>query len=289
MRELSFKSPQRHIPASDRMSETSPSSPRATPTFRSAIKSCLAGLLPKGVILKRLFPLLFVILVVTTLVAGIIFPTAYDWRYMPISALGDPGDNPDGFWLMSINGVVLCVMFIPVIGFIHHHLKVICRGMAGVGTFFAIVGVAGLTLTSVLVGSTILGSRTHENLALAAFLGFLFALFFWGFPLVKDRMSRYGGRRQFNARLMALATVLMWGIVAGMASGLGLKEVFFGDIGSGGLEWIDPSNPGYLGPASIWVSFPFWEWLLFWSMISSFVMVVAMAPSVVEPLAPRAK
>jgi hypothetical protein len=211
------------------MSETSPSSPRATPAFKPIIKSYIAGLFPKDVLLKRLFPLLFFTLVMTTLAAGIVFPTAYDWRYMAISALGSPEENPPGFWLMSLNGVCLCVLLVPVIGFVHRHLRVICRGMAGLGTVFAWVGVVGLTLTSVLVGSTVLGGRTHENLALVAFLGFLFALFFWGFPLIKDRMPRYHGKRQFDGRLMAVATVMMWAIVIGMATGLGLEDPLFGE------------------------------------------------------------
>lgn len=156
-------------------------------------KACISGLLPKNNILRCLFQLLFVMLGVTKLIAGIIFPTAYDWRYMVISAIGDPGDNQDGFWLMLINGVVLCAMHFPVVDFIYRHLKVICRCMAILGTIFVLVGIIGLTLTSALVGSTILGARTHENLALVAFRGFLLALFFWGFPLLKDRLPRLDG------------------------------------------------------------------------------------------------
>jgi hypothetical protein len=271
---------------------TAPSfSPRATPSVKTFLKTFVTGLLPKDVLLKRVFPLLFFTLIITTLAAGMVFPTAYDWRYMAISALGSPEDNPAGFWLMSLNGVCLCVLLIPVIGFIHRHLRVICRGMAGLGTVFASIGVVGLTLTSVLVGSTMLGSRTHENLALAAFLGFLFALFFWGFPLIKDRIPRYHGKRQFDGRLMAIATVMMWVIVIGMATGLGLEDLLYGNVpglGNVGIEWIDPYHPDFVIPMPVWVSFPFWEWLLFWGMLACFVMIVMMLPATVEPLIPRA-
>nr|MDO8110906.1 DUF998 domain-containing protein [Candidatus Sigynarchaeota archaeon] len=264
----------------------------ALPASTSFFKMYFCGLLPKEFILKRLFPALLIIQAMAMLVADLVFPTPFDWRYMAISALGYPDDNPSGFWIMSVGGVCLSVLLIPAIGFIYRHLRVICPGAAGLGMIFASIGVVGLILTSVLVGSTILGGRTHENLALIAFAGFLFGLFIWGFPLIKDRMPRYNGKKQFDFRVMRIAFTMIWAIIIGMATCLALNEVVYGNVpglGSVDISWIDPNNPDFVMPMPSWASFAMWEWLLYWGMLIYFMLLVVMIPPTVEPLLPRTK
>jgi hypothetical protein len=239
------------------------------------------GTFSKKMMLTRLIPAVVIVLLVPLFIANLMFPTAYDWRYLVISALLSTEDNPGWNAFPALGMTAAGILMIGFLGYYQKHLGKICRGSTGVGTAFMLVGIIGLIgvgtigqagglipeFHAFLVANHV--GKLHEYLAALGFLGVVFAAIFYGCPILKDHAK---GAKQFNMRAFWGSIVpLLIGVV-----GLALSSLFNAVAYEGAGN---PANPDItdagLYPAGI--SFAFWEWILFVGVavfIVTFPMVV---------------
>ncbi len=238
------------------------------------IRAFLRGEVEKKWLLTRLLPAIITIIGLSLLISGLLFPTVYDWRYMVISDLMSATANSPGFMFASGGIAVSGILAIPLVGYLHRRLRVICRFTTSVGTFFLLLGIVGMISVGILYD---VPERTHVYVAAVAFLGLLFCFFFYGFPMLKDRMARFHGRRQFNGRLMAISFAMLWFAFLGTALSALYVEVTPNDWGWTGLDWIEKGAP-------VLASFALWEWIVLVSLLTNLLLLVAMIPETVQPL-----
>lgn len=234
------------------------------------IKSFLNGDLSKELLIKRLIPITMIIMGLSILFSNLLFPEAFDWRYMVISDLTSSTHNPDGFLVLSIGMAICGVLLIPLAGYMHKKLAVICRGTAIIGTLFFYVGIIGLISVGLIYDAPGQPNRLHENLAIVAFAGLLLSIFFWGFPMMK-------GRKQFDTKKMVFAFGMMWFAVLGVALSSLYLEIVPNDWGWVGIDWIEKGAP-------VLASFALWEWIAFMSLLVYIILLVDMTPEIMEPL-----
>ncbi|HME56327.1 MAG TPA: hypothetical protein VKM55_29275 [Candidatus Lokiarchaeia archaeon] len=240
---------------------------------KNGLSAFFQGTITKKTMLTRLIPLILAILGVTIFIANFVFPTAYDWRYMVLSALSEPGDNPAGYLFPTIGMTIAGLLMIPFPGYYQKKLGKICRGSTGVGSFFmivAIVGMIGLSTISLVVTGI---KNFHEILAGLAFIGIIFAGSFYGCPIIKDNAK---GAKQFNMRLFRISMIVMWSPVVGMAASALYIAIVNPPWSWTGFSWIAMGVPP-------WMSFAFWEWLLFVAVLAFVVMLAIMVPENVTP------
>nr|MDO8083165.1 hypothetical protein [Candidatus Sigynarchaeum springense] len=253
------------------------------------------GTFSRKTLLTRLIPLILAVLLITLFVAGLMFPTAYDWRYLVISALLSTGDNP--FWstFPAIGMTVGGVLMIGFLGYYQKKLGKICRGTTGVGTAFMLIAIIGLIGVGTIgqAGELIpefhailddIGlEKLHEYLAALGFLGVVFTAIFYSCPVLKDHFQ---GAKQFNMRtfLAGLVPILI-GVV-----GLALSSLFTALTDWGG-PLGNPANPDIAdaGKYPAFISFAFWEWILFVGVVVYIVTLAILVPENVVPFEKRKK
>lgn len=243
------------------------------------IADYVRGQVSRAFLLKKLFPLIYIIYIIGILIANLCYPGVYDWRYMVMSELGSAQANPSGFYFLVIGGFFLGIGLIPLIGYVYKHLNVIDRGTAFVGALWFLIGALCLIVLGVTTFIPDLPQRTHENLAILGLLGLLLALFFWGFPLIKDSLPRFHGHRQFNVKLMILGFGLMWFIVLGALAGVLYVEISEVEWGWVSLEWLE-----YNPPPPIWASLALWEWMVIFGLMIYLVILIIIIPEEVQAL-----
>jgi hypothetical protein len=237
------------------------------------------GDISKKYLLTRILPAGFGIYLFGLLIANLFYPGVYDWRYMVISELGNAEANPIGYYFNVIPGLIMGIFLIPLVGYITRHLSVICRGTAFVGGFFFLLGLVCLVALGLTTFIPNLPRRTHENLAMIAFVGLLFGIFFWGFPIIKDHIRKFHGLRQFNFKVMIVGFCMMWFIIFGAGAGtlyISNSEIDFGWVS---LDWLT-----YNPPPPIWASLALWEWALVISLLFYLVLLVYSIPEEVQSL-----
>ena len=241
------------------------------------VKDFLTGKVEKEFLVRRLVPVLILIMWICILISNLFFPTAYDWRYMVISDLTSPHDNPKGFLFLSIGMGICGALMIPIPGYMHRRLKVFLPKTTIFGTFFFSLGVLGLISVGLIYDQPGQPNRLHENLAIVAFGGLLFGIFFWGFPIIKDNLPRYHGKRQFDPKLWWLAVGMMWFGVLGTGLSTVYLEVVDNDWGWVGIDWIGTGAP-------VLASFAVWEWMIFIFLLFYIYILIKVTPETVEPL-----
>jgi hypothetical protein len=259
----------------------------------NALSKFFNGTFSKKTMLTRLVPLILAVLLVTLFIAGLMFPAAYDWRYLVISALLSTEDNPLWNAFPAIGMTVAGILMIGFLGYYQKKLGKICRGSAGVGTAFLLIGIIGL------IGVGTIGQagelipefkafllvndieKLHEYLAALGFLGVVFAAIFYGCPILKDHFQ---GAKQFNMRLFLAGLVpILIGVV-----GLALSSLFNALVDLG-IPDTNPANPSVedAGKYPAWISFAFWEWILFVGVVVYIVSFAILVPEEVKPFEKR--
>ena len=121
--------------------------------IRNRLVAFIKGEVTKQWLLRRLFPIIFAIIITTAMVSNLLFPTAYDWRYMVISSLMSSTENPQGFMYLSAGVAATGILLIPLIGYLFRRLKLICRWTTSAGIAFLILGIVGMVLTGMIYDS----------------------------------------------------------------------------------------------------------------------------------------
>jgi hypothetical protein len=188
-------------------------------------------------------------------IAGELYPSEYDWRYMTISSLLYPERNPDGYrWAWG--GVALCGLggFCWISGvFSNRRLSNAANsplGMWAMGLgYICMVGCALLPARFLHI------PRSHDILALSAFVGVCIGTVHMTYCVVVRSLGRR--TRSFPVRPWIYACVI---------AGAALFPILLVSITQAyvsralphlpwvGLEWREQGIPAYL-------SFAFWEWV----------------------------
>ncbi|MBS0580707.1 MAG: hypothetical protein JSR36_15730 [Proteobacteria bacterium] len=189
------------------------------------------------------------------LMAGHLYPSEYDWRYMTMSNLVYPERNPAGH-LWASGGIVLCGL-----SGLYWTTALLRRAhQAGerssrVGTSALRVGFFSMACCAVLPERLWPIPKAHEFLALTAFLCLCLGMAYQSFRtvgefLVRQQGSSTQGTRRYAGLAVAvpLAPVLLAGLVQ-LYVARRLPQLPWV-----GLAWRDLGVPRYL-------SFAFWEWV----------------------------
>jgi hypothetical protein len=241
----------------------------------------LQGKVDKSFLLHKIIPISYVIYIIGILIADLLYPNAFDWRYMVISELGNSASNPQGYYFSVIAGLIMGIMIIPFVGYVYRHLSIICRFTTFIGCLFCAIGLIGLIALGVTTFIPNMPNRTHENLAMTGFAGLILAIFFWGFPLIKDRLKRYHGLRQFNFKLMLLGFISIWSVVLSAGGAALYIEVAKVNWGWVSLDWLtlNPHPP-------VLASLALWEWAGVFCILLFYFLLIQMMPEEVKPLKP---
>jgi hypothetical protein len=241
---------------------------------RKMISAFFSGSISRKAMLVRLNPLIIAALCIPIFIANLIFPTKYDWRYMVLSALSSPNDNPQVYLLPSIGMTIAGVLMIPFLGYYQKKLGKVCRGSTGVGTFFMFIAIFSMigvsTISQVLVGV----KNLHEIFAVLGFLGVILAGSFYGCPILKDRLK---GAKQFDMRLYWAGILALWVPVIGLAVSQLYIAIVKPSWGYVGIQWITSQQ------VPVVMSLAFWEWLMFVDIIMFVVLLAVMVPETVLP------
>ncbi|MEX2683488.1 MAG: hypothetical protein Q6373_018065 [Candidatus Sigynarchaeota archaeon] len=261
----------------------------------NAIFKFFKGTFSRKTMLTRLVPSILAILLVTLFIAGLMFPKAYDWRYLVISALLSTQHNPIWNAFPAIGMTVGGILMIGMLGYYQKRLGKICRGTTGVGTAFLLVAIIGLIgvgtigqagelipeFHAILVDAGL--EKLHEYLAALGFLGVVFTAIFYSCPILKDH---FRGAKQFNMRIFLASLVpILVGVV-----GLALSSLYTA-LTEWGSPLGNPANPRVedAGKYPAWISFAFWEWILFIGVVIYIVMLAVLVPETVIPFEKRNK
>lgn len=236
------------------------------------------GDISRHFVIGRLLPLLLCFFFGGIFLSNLWYPTEYDWRYLTISELMNPLLNSDGQYFLSI-AIILCgILLIPVSGYLYRKMRVICLKTAKVGKFSMLMGCVGLILLGFIPDTDELDPYHQASAALIA-CGMISAYLCWWVIMRKDRLPKYGGKRQFNRRLMVTGIFLMWFVIVGMLLSQGIRLVIQGDLSYEGLAWRA------LG-LSVFMSIALWEWWFFMTFVIYLALLMFMVPEIVQPLNP---
>jgi hypothetical protein len=188
-------------------------------------------------------------------IAEQLYPSEYDWRYMTISSLLYPERNPDGYrWAWG--GVALCglggLCWVAALIWMRRRSN---AANWPVGIWAMGLGYICMVCCALLPARFLHISRSHDILALAAFVGLCIGTVHLTYCAVDQRLQRRA--RTFPGR--------PW-IYAGGIAGAALLPILLVSITQAyvsrtlpqlpwvGLEWRQQGVPAYL-------SFAFWEWV----------------------------
>jgi hypothetical protein len=205
-----------------------------------------------------LLPLAAVVLWGGLLMAAHRFPTEFDWRYMTVSVLLSPKDNPNvRHWAAA--GVGLCGLVILVWTFVvgrSGDRAASARRRRPRGVYWLRWGGACMVGSGVLPFHLLGLAKTHELLTLLAFIG----LCLGAVRLAIEWMRQWGSRRGARShRSSVVGTLLACVLIAPIVlAGLAQLYVFYvlPQLHWVGLAWRARGVPVYL-------SFAFWEWVTF--------------------------
>ncbi|MHA1734283.1 MAG: hypothetical protein ACTSU5_20280 [Promethearchaeota archaeon] len=227
----------------------------------------------RGKYLKVVWPTCVGLALAFLAVARLLWPASspqYCDAWETISGLGNAGDNPVGFLFFQLAMVAVGVLVVPTFLYLHPRLSRHHRVAALLGTFWMVVGAAGMLLTGFIPDGTVPIDKFHEITAGAGFGGILFASFFYWFA------TRAAGRAgEVTDRRLGWAATALWvaGIVAtGAAYAVAefvVKPAY--DLGWYGCEW------GAAGISAV-ISFAVWERVMFAVAVAYLAIVVALVP-----------
>ncbi len=246
---------------------------------KTGVKKFFVGDLTRAFVVRRLLPLLLCLFFGGILLSNLWYPGPYDWRYLTISELMNPILNPAGRVFLSTAMVLCGILLIPVAGYLYRKLHVICLKTAKTGAFFMLMGNTGLILLGFIPDTDELDPY-HQAAAATVACGLIFAFLCSWLIMRKDRQPKYGGKRQFDRRLMVVGIFLMWFVIAGMLLSQGIRFIIYSDLSYTGLDWEAHGLP-------VLLSIALWEWVFFMAFVGYIALLILMVPETVQPLESR--
>jgi len=180
-------------------------------------------------------------------------PSEYDWRYMTMSTLVYAERNPSGF-LWARGGLFLCgVAGLYWTAELLEGWRRLYIAERPIGIWVLGLGYLCMTCLAVLPEGRFLTSRTHDLLALAAFVGICVGLAVLSFKLI--------GQSPYVRRLRGGPC-----LYASMLAGLALSPIVLGAVAQ---AYVSQDLPALPWVSLVWrkrgvpvyLSFAFWEWV----------------------------
>ncbi len=243
---------------------------------KNPLKTFFTGDIYRKTMITLLLPVLFIVYYGAMFLAFLSYPNTYDWRFMAISSLVDVNENPDGWYIFAVGIIFFSLCLIAIAGYLYRKLHVICQRSAEIGRFFILLAAVG----NFLLGAVI---NIPENLiihiigAASYAIGLLFGYLCFWFIMMKDRLPRFHGKRQFNRRIMDWALFMILFAVGGAVITQIISFGITGTIDIGGLDFMNEGLPYIL-------SFGVWEWVLYTFLNVHLIFSICMVPEVVQPL-----
>jgi hypothetical protein len=204
------------------------------------------------------------------LMAARMYPSEYDWRYMPISNLLSFSRNPAGY-IWGAAGIVLCsicgLLWTLLLAQRWRHER---EGIRLHGIRILQFGFICLMSAPLLSHWLIQIQKGHEIVAVLAFTGLLIGIVRLMFQTVERTLLRRMHRFKDNARMYAaiVASVAVFPVLFA-----GMIQVYvhyvLPELPWVGLSWRTRGIPVYL-------SFAFWEWITC-AMLSSYMAIASLA------------
>jgi hypothetical protein len=185
--------------------------------------------------------------------AGRLYPSEYDWRYVTMSSLVYPDRNPRGY-LWAWTGVALCALAGLFWTGVRLSQSARSGGLARPSGVPALtIGYVCMMSCGMLPGPLLRLPRLHEVLALSAFFGI-------GIGLVQSTLQ--AGRH--SGSLDALPGNRRW--YAGVLAAVAVSPVVLAALAQGYVSNARPELPWVslawrTRGVPVWLSFAFWEWL----------------------------
>lgn len=198
------------------------------------------------------------------------YPSEYDWRYMTISSLLYPDRDPGGY-LWAWGGVVLCglggLAWVVALALSTARDK----KPRPVGIWTLGLGYLSMVSCALLPGRLLHFPKSHESLAILAFLGICMGTVQLTFLAAERRLRRRAPRAPGRPLLYAclLAGVPLLPILVVSATQAYIAHAL-PHLPWVGLEWRARGVPMYL-------SFAFWEWLTC-AILSAYTSCLALGP-----------
>jgi hypothetical protein len=115
------------------------------------------------------------------------FPGEYDWRYMVVSRLLRPHENPHGYWIIALGTSLSGLIQIPLPGFFYERLHSISPWEARLGWVFMVLGLAAMILMGITRG---IFPPAHGVLGWTAVIGLVLSVMVNTGLVVKQGLSR---------------------------------------------------------------------------------------------------
>jgi len=218
------------------------------------IKNWFLGRLPEWFVQWVVLPVAWLTFFGGLWLAAHRFPRQYDWRYMVISRLLRPHENPHGHWAIALGISLSGLIQIPLPGFFYKRLRGISPWGARLGWVFMVLGLAAMILIGITPKHPSFFPKAHDVLAMIAFVALVLSVMVNTGLVVKQELSRATpkGSEMFWSwiSLTALALIPM--------AGTGLSQLYFylfaRGLGQAPLVWRNRGVPFVF-------SLAFWEWL----------------------------
>jgi hypothetical protein len=172
-------------------------------------------------VLRVLLPLILLSYFGTLIVAALLFPEPYDWRYRVMSNLLSPRDDPQWYRIPSIGIAVAGVLMLPLAGYLEERLRPVAPRWAAFARWMFSAAIVLLILAALVVPQhvhPVLGlRRLHEALSRTSAIFFGFGMLVCCVCAWHDRR----GARRLDRRLLpawcGLTFLPIFGIVASEA------------------------------------------------------------------------
>jgi len=217
----------------------------------SMIKNWFLGRLPEWFVQWVVLPAAWLTFFGGVWLAAQRFPREYDWRYMVISRLLRPHENPQGHWVIAIGISVSGLIQIPLPGFFYERLRGISPWGSRVGWGFMVLGLAAMILTGI---TRILSSEAHGVLAMIAFVALVLSVMANTGLVVKQGLSRAAPKDSTMFWNWIGLTVLALIPMVGTSLSQLYLYCFARGLGQAPLVWRSRGVPFVF-------SLAFWEWL----------------------------
>jgi hypothetical membrane protein len=192
---------------------------------------------------------------IALLMAGHLYPSEYDWRYMTMSNLVYPERNPAGH-IWASGGIVLCGLSgLYWTTLLSRQANQTGERSSSVGISTLRLGFFSMACCGLLPERLWPVPKAHEFLALTAFLCLCVGMVYYMFRTVEHYLARQRGITADAARLYAGVTAAapLTPILLAAVAQLYVSRMR-PELPWVGLVWRDLGVPLYL-------SFAFWEWV----------------------------
>jgi hypothetical protein len=188
-------------------------------------------------------------------IAGALYPSDYDWRYMTISSLLYPERNPDGY-RFAWGGVALCGLGgLCWVSAVFRSRRLAHTAGWPLGIWALGLGYSCMVFCALLPARFLHIQRSHDILALAAFIGVCIGTVSLTYHRVVRGLQRrarsYSGRAWIYGCVIAGAALLPLLLVSITQAYVSRALPLLPWVG---LEWRERRIP-------VCLSFAFWEWI----------------------------